>query len=548
MKIKSGSKIKTAIESLDSRELFQDAITHLQVVESDFTKRLVSASHHKYASFALSYFVLRKIFDLDYQEPDKYFSKIWIIPNAEKNTAINFLGVILNTRTKKIEFTDDFLEFLETKQLQITEFGLISKTILFCMKIKEFLGFYFDESYYVKSLVTVAPVQKYRCSLNYEDFTYFREKFEDLHSKIKWKSDEDAYYIDEVVSRRGHPGTKSLLKYEFLSSNNYYLNRLLQLYNPTSKRFKLNQFKSSKNISDKIAHVIFDQNNFSKKFYSCFDIVFKACREKPWFIKKIMVLDENEVIKVGSNIKNAYVYFGIKIQNKNITRVMFNELISLDIQKNSRYEDLGRLGKLVKPFPQNKIFFNEPLIYNDYEVQQIRSVNELQAIGSEFRNCLHNTSSYSDNGLRGSSLFFVFRGKDKFVAEIGFDGYDGGRILEAKRPQNRELSPENYQCLNSFVNEKLLFITQELVSEIFTFLQHISQKNQETSLKFLAENLNVLHIIFKKMPFINSRIDTQYIESPEYLDSILKKIKSIKENHCSNGGIELATKQLELDV
>ena len=107
----SGSNIKAAIDSLDTKELFQEAITHLQVVESNYKKRLENGKHYKYSSFALSYFILRKIFDLDYQQPDDYFSRIYILP-PEKNTAINFLGVILNTRQKKIEFTDDFLDFL----------------------------------------------------------------------------------------------------------------------------------------------------------------------------------------------------------------------------------------------------------------------------------------------------------------------------------------------------------------------------------------------------------------------------------------------------
>ena len=516
------------LKSFDRAELYEDAIAHLKVVDKDFENKMNKKKMHKYSSFHLSYFILRKLFNLEYQEPDHYFLKVWYLEKS-KHPPINFLGAVLDTRLKKIIFTKPFLNFLKSKQLEITDFSNLARSMLFCLKIKEFLGFYFDERFYLRSLITISPLGYFCSHLDYEDFNIFRKRYKDIHENTAWHIHNDYFSLKSINGKRGLAGTKSFLNYPSLASHDFFVSNLLELHNPTSRKHKLNEVKRAQKISHKVAYIIFKNNHFSSEFLNSFEVIFKICSSKIWFLPNITKCSAVDIETINKNISYLRKFWGVNVNPANITLRLFNELKDRKLLKSGEINNFGKeVLALMKPFPSNTIGINKPVNFGDYSVSQVKSVNELKAIGKEFRNCLRDTYSYRDKGLSGQSIFLVFRGKDsKFVAEVNSSGYSNGTVLEAKKPENRNLSGRESKALHDFIIGFLLLVPQDFILSFFLYLQKICKnKRIEESTKFIVENLDVLQFLLKKLdmnsPDVYRDLDFNYFNRNEkdFLDKV----------------------------
>lgn len=421
---------------------------------------------------------------------------------------INALDISYASLTDTISWGESFEDFLNTKELKITKWIDPIEQLISCIRISEIFECYFDIHHHTMAAATLLfmdneLLEKFlikRSVFDAKKYSYLEENLTDTKLKSFFKKHRlPNEYI--FIKNAGYPYIHQFAK--TLPSNlNYFLNESINIFSSQTKKDFLNKFKKADYVT-KLLIIIYRKKDISTETANGFKDIYKHFGCKKLLIDEIanIEFDEFELaiknyIKITKNVN----------KNNSSIKKLFSKGIFKELINYSKDSEGPIIKSAIGFIPNFNNLISDTIEYKNYEIKQVKSLQELISVGKEYNNCLKNYEQYHRALKVKGLLFIAFRIKSKkngygsFVAHISLkDRYV--EILEMQRKQNRPCSNEERFILQEFlVNQKLIDIPEEFYGQFMMKLFYeIVKKDFESGVSNLIEKAPVIFNLLQRL-------------------------------------------------
>ena len=449
---------------------------------------------------------------------------------------INALDVNYASLIDSINWGQSFEEFLVSKELKVTKWIDPIEQLICCMRLSEIFDCYFDLYHHAKTAATLLYMDDELLNKFLIKRSIFEKKKHNyLEDNLKDKKVKnillDHMHVNEYKfsKNKGYPYIHNFSKALPIELN-HFLYPAINVFSPQAKKDFLNKFKKADHIS-KLVMLVFDKKDLPLEIINGFKEFYKFFNDKDLLLNEIQAItyDEFEIA-----IKN-YVKI-TKDVNKN--NVQIKKLFSEGIFKELVNFKMGSEGPLIKNalgfIPEFNNLIEDTIEFKDYQIKQVKSLQELISVGKEFSNCLKNYQEYHRALKVDGLLFIVFRYQSKkanygsFVAHINIKN-KYFEILEMQRKRNVSCSHEERFILQEFlIKQGLIDIPEEFFGQFMQqqFIE-IAKKDFEEGIKTIIDDAGIIYSTLKRLRnsryWLNNDINITDGVKNLVLDALLKQ-------------------------
>ena len=421
---------------------------------------------------------------------------------------INALDVNYASLIDSINWGQSFEKFLVSKELKVTKWIDPIEQLICCMRLSEIFDCYFDLYHHTKAAATLLYMddellEKFkikRSIFEKKKHTYLEENL--IDKKVKNILFNHMHQNEYKFSKnQGYPYIYSFLK-TLPKELDHFLYSAINVFSPQTKKDFLNKFKKADYVS-RLMMLIFNKKDLPLEIINGFKEIYKFFNDKEILINEIKAItyDEFEIA-----IRN-YIKITKDVNKKN---VQIKKLFSKGIFKELINFKTGSEGPLIKHaigfIPKFNNLIEETIEFKDYQIKQVKSLQELISVGKEFSNCLKNYENYHQALKLKGLLYIVFRYQSKktnygsFVAYINIKNKNF-EILEMKRKRNAHCSNEERFILQEFlINKELIDIPEEFFGQFMQQqLTEIAKKDFEEGIKTIIDDAGIIYSILKRL-------------------------------------------------
>ena len=428
-----------------------------------------------------------------------------------KNIGINALEIAYIALSDSFKWSDNFENFINSKELKITKWNNPIEQLITCIAISKTLNCYFDLDHHIKSAASILFLQddvlkKFSIERPIQKKEQLNYLLDNLNTKVGKKffgelSDSRLY---RFKSNAGYPYFKAFARW-LPKEYEAYLTKSLDIYSSQTKKDFITKYKIA-NHPSKLLMLIFNRKDIPKNIRSCFANFLKSFNRNG--------------ISIESELSNIpYNKFELAVSNfSKICKIQLKPERSKLLYKKGLFRELisyaeNNPGPIIQKaldfVPQKNQIIKETIEYNGYEVSQVLSGAELTSIGSEFHNCLRDSwrTNYQNSLKVQGFCFLVFRRKSKKSGLDSFIAYLDLRekkchILEMLRKNNANCSRGDRKNLYEFLmDQKLIDIPEEYFGQFFMKkLSDIASKNFDDGINHLIDDAPILLGLIKSLP------------------------------------------------
>lgn len=527
------------------QKYFKDVeiFSNLKILEKNINKELDLSLHGQSVAIPIINKFLKFKNDINYENINlinkKYnIRSLYVTNNKDflNINGINALDVSYASLIDSINWGQSFEEFLVSKELKVTRWINPVEQLICCMRLSEIFDCYFDLYHHTKAAATLLYMddellEKFlikRSIFEKKKHSYLKDRL--IDAKVKNILFDHMYSNEYKFSKnKGYPYIYNFSK-ALPKELNHFLYAAINVFSPQVKKDFLNKFKKADHIT-KLIMLIFNKKDLPLEIINGFKEIYKFFNDKELLTSEIKDITYGEFeIAIKNYIKIT------KDVNKNNSQI--KKLFSKGIFQELINFKMGSEGSIIKNalgfIPEFNNLVEETIEFKDYQIKQVKSLQELISVGKEFSNCLKNYQEYHRALRVNGILFIVFRYQSKkanygsFVAHINIKN-KYFEILEMQRKRNAHCSHEERFILQEFlIQQELIDIPEEFFGQ---FMQQqfttIATKDFERGVQSIIDDAGVIYSVLKRLRnsryWLNNEINMTDSVKNLVLDALYKQ-------------------------
>lgn len=444
---------------------------------------------------------------------DNYVNKNFLPLRYSQNKTPDLIGlnafqIYFDPIAMKFIWNKKFEEFIENNELKICSWINPLSNLILAIKFKKHHSCYFDRDHFIDAVRTILNLpsdilKRLGISpwIDGVEVDFLKDEDNEINKYFQKTQDPSPYSNEEYLSNKKiYPYIHTFLKKLSRLDNSaetfdVIAPQLISLFSKQTKQKYLKEFKTISSLYAAILFLSFQHKTFPTHFVRTFTKLIKINTNILPNVLNNFSYEDLKFILVGSNIAKL----GHDNRSKNFLSCKRSLKELRDYGENN-----SKIGKELKNYfcflDKHKILFENIKFYEDYSIEQIKSVQDLYSIGKEFRNCLRDNSyNYKNCFLNDHDrYFFILRNINNKEEKFILDANISENLLTSI---NALLGPDNNPVTN---------IQRDLTVSIL-------------------QNEGIIEIDLRSIMLFNAKIQHQIFNSNNPIDVGIQKIKEKAE-------------------